>query len=79
MLCRLNHPCVVSLLGVCLHPLCFVLELAPLGSLASVLEDAAFSHDADSIQGGGVSFAETRECPLGRGMSYKIAYQVRHL
>ncbi|EDO31970.1 predicted protein, partial [Nematostella vectensis] len=39
VLCHLQHPCVVRLLGVCLRPLCFLLELAPHGSLASVMED----------------------------------------
>ncbi len=30
---NLNHPRVVSLVGVCLKPLCMVLKLAPQGSL----------------------------------------------
>ena len=30
---QLDHPRVVSLIGVCLKPLCMVLQLAPLGSL----------------------------------------------
>ncbi len=30
---NLNHPRVVSLVGVCLRPLCMVLKLAPQGSL----------------------------------------------
>lgn len=39
MLHSLHHPCVVSLLGISIHPLCFALQLAPLGSLNTVLEE----------------------------------------
>lgn len=35
----LQHPCIVALLGISIHPLCFALQLAPLGSLNSVLEE----------------------------------------
>lgn len=35
----LHHPCIVSLVGISIHPLCFALELAPLGSLNTVLEE----------------------------------------
>ena len=34
---QLDHPRVVSLVGVCLKPLCMVLQLAPLGSLSDHL------------------------------------------
>jgi hypothetical protein len=34
---QLDHPRVVSLIGVCLKPLCMVLQLAPLGSLSDHL------------------------------------------
>uniref|UniRef100_A0A3B4B653 Uncharacterized protein n=1 Tax=Periophthalmus magnuspinnatus TaxID=409849 RepID=A0A3B4B653_9GOBI len=40
MLRALNHPCIVSLLGISIHPLCFALQLAPLGSLNTVLEES---------------------------------------
>ncbi len=39
MLHSLQHPCIVSLLGISIHPLCFALQLAPLGSLNTVLEE----------------------------------------
>lgn len=35
----LQHPCIVSLVGISIHPLCFALQLAPLGSLNTVLDD----------------------------------------
>ena len=35
---QLDHPRVVSLIGVCLKPLCMVLQLAPLGSLRDHLK-----------------------------------------
>lgn len=39
MLHSLQHPCIVSLIGISIHPLCFALELAPLGSLTTVLSE----------------------------------------
>ncbi|KAK3561718.1 hypothetical protein QTP86_012606 [Hemibagrus guttatus] len=39
MLHTLQHPCIVAMLGISIHPLCFALQLAPLGSLNSVLEE----------------------------------------
>lgn len=39
MLHSLQHPCIVSLVGISIHPLCFALQLAPLGSLNTVLEE----------------------------------------
>ena len=41
MLHALQHPCIVSLIGISVHPLCFALELAPLGSLNTVLSENA--------------------------------------
>lgn len=74
VLCRLNHPCVVRLLAVSLQPLCFVLELAPHGSLATVLDELSSKREAQEKQGSGVS--RSRESILGRELSYKIAFQV---
>ena len=37
----LQHPCIVALIGISIHPLCFALELAPLGSLNTVLSEKA--------------------------------------
>lgn len=37
----LQHPCIVALLGITIHPLAFALELAPLGSLNTVLAENA--------------------------------------
>ena len=39
MLHSLQHPCIVSLVGISIHPLCFALQLAPLGSLNTVLKE----------------------------------------
>ncbi|TSK53838.1 Leucine-rich repeat serine/threonine-protein kinase 1 [Bagarius yarrelli] len=61
MLHTLQHPCIVSLLGISIHPLCFALQLAPLGSLNSVLEE----------RNKGSGFM-----PLGYMLTYKAAYQV---
>ncbi|XP_064422034.1 leucine-rich repeat serine/threonine-protein kinase 1 [Latimeria chalumnae] len=61
MLHSLQHPCIVSLIGISIHPLCFALQLAPLGSLNMVLSDNSK----------GASFM-----PLGHMLTYRIAYQV---
>ncbi|XP_062868607.1 leucine-rich repeat serine/threonine-protein kinase 1 isoform X2 [Trichomycterus rosablanca] len=61
MLHGLQHPCIVALLGISIHPLCFALQLAPLGSLNTVLEE----------RGRGSLFM-----PLGHMMTFKAAYQV---
>ncbi|TRY84280.1 hypothetical protein DNTS_013412 [Danionella cerebrum] len=61
MLHSLHHPCVVSLLGISIHPLCFCLELAPLGSLNTLLQERAR----------GSLFM-----PLGHMLTFRVAYQV---
>ncbi|KAK1160778.1 leucine-rich repeat serine/threonine-protein kinase 1-like isoform X1 [Acipenser oxyrinchus oxyrinchus] len=61
MLHSLQHPCIVSLIGISIHPLCFALQLAPLGSLNTVLEE----HSK------GVLFM-----PLGPMLTFKAAYQI---
>ena len=38
ILSHLNHPNVIEFVGVVLHPLCFILEWAPGGSLKSIIE-----------------------------------------
>ncbi|KYO21001.1 leucine-rich repeat serine/threonine-protein kinase 1 isoform B [Alligator mississippiensis] len=61
MLHSLQHPCIVSLIGISIHPLCFALDLAPLGSLTTVLSENSK----------GASFV-----PLGHMLTHKIAYQI---
>lgn len=39
ILMKLSHPSIVPLKGMCHHPLCLILELAPLGALDNFLED----------------------------------------
>jgi len=51
-----------------------VLELAPYGSLATVLDRLSSKREALESEGGVVSRA--RETILGRELSYKIAFQV---
>ncbi|KAK7930497.1 hypothetical protein WMY93_006892 [Mugilogobius chulae] len=63
MLRALNHPCIVSLVGISIHPLCFALQLAPLGSLNTVLEE--------SSKRAGVKFI-----PLGHMLTFKMSYQI---
>uniref|UniRef100_A0A674NR35 non-specific serine/threonine protein kinase n=1 Tax=Takifugu rubripes TaxID=31033 RepID=A0A674NR35_TAKRU len=61
MLRSLQHPCIVYLVGINIHPLCFALQLAPLGSLNTVLEEKR--------KGRGY-------VPLGHMMTFKVAYQI---
>nr|XP_046247302.1 leucine-rich repeat serine/threonine-protein kinase 1 isoform X2 [Scatophagus argus] len=63
MLHSLQHPCIVSLVGISIHPLCFALQLAPLGSLNTVL--------AEKHKGKGSSYM-----PLGHMLTFKVAYQI---
>ncbi|XP_061591967.1 LOW QUALITY PROTEIN: leucine-rich repeat serine/threonine-protein kinase 1 [Cololabis saira] len=63
MLHSLQHPCIVSLVGISIHPLCFALQLAPLGSLNTVLEE---KHRSKS----------SRYMPLGHMLTFKVAYQI---
>ncbi|XP_076586819.1 leucine-rich repeat serine/threonine-protein kinase 1 isoform X1 [Chaetodon auriga] len=63
MLHSLQHPCIVSLLGISIHPLCFALQLAPLGSLNTVLEERH--------KGKGSGYM-----PLGHMLTFRVAYQI---
>ncbi|KAM9765342.1 leucine-rich repeat serine/threonine-protein kinase 1 [Menidia menidia] len=66
MLHSLQHPCIVSLVGISIHPLCFALQLAPLGSLNTVLEE----NKGQNANTG------TRYIPLGHMLTFKMAYQI---
>ncbi|KAM9317959.1 leucine-rich repeat serine/threonine-protein kinase 1 [Pholidichthys leucotaenia] len=63
MLHSLQHPCIVSLVGISIHPLCFALQLAHLGSLNTVLEE---KHKGKS----------SKYMPLGHMLTFKVAYQI---
>jgi len=77
VLAQLSHANIVALLGVCFHPMCMVLELAPMGSLFGILDKKieqikAAQADLASVilrMPGGV---------LGHELSMRIALQVRH-
>ncbi|XP_026149127.1 leucine-rich repeat serine/threonine-protein kinase 1 isoform X3 [Mastacembelus armatus] len=61
MLHSLQHPCIVSLVGISIHPLCFALQLAPLGSLNAVLEEKRKG---------------SKYMPLGHMLTFRVAYQI---
>ncbi|XP_051969455.1 leucine-rich repeat serine/threonine-protein kinase 1 [Xyrauchen texanus] len=61
MLHSLQHPCIVALVGISIHPLCFALQLAPLGSLNQILEERAKG---------------SQHVPLGHMLTFKVAYQI---
>ena len=74
MLCRLQHANIIQFIGVCHSPLCFVIELAPQGSLQGILEKKQRQRDehADGL----VTDSHLYGSLLGRFISYKIAFQV---
>ena len=71
MLCRLQHANIIQFIGVCHSPLCFVIELAPMGSLQGILEEKQEKRDQDVLD---ESFFYPSA--LGRFITYKIAFQV---
>ncbi|OXB68958.1 hypothetical protein ASZ78_003427 [Callipepla squamata] len=85
MLHSLQHPCIVSLIGISIHPLCFALELAPLGSLTTVLSENSkvialeLEREREQLQAmkAGCSFVTGSSfVPLGHMLTHKIAYQI---
>lgn len=72
MLCRLQHQNIIRFIGVCHSPLCFVIEIAPLGSLQGILEKK--QHERDQIPP--PSESHLRDSILDRFITYKIAFQV---
>ena len=77
MLGRLNHPCVVALIGVSIQPLCIVLELSPLGSLYSILEKAIEKLESEKFQPSIETAQDVRKPIFDRYLTYKIIYQVK--
>ena len=75
MLCRLQHANIIQFIGVCHSPLCFVIELAPMGSLQGILEKKQQERD-ENIDGLSSSENHLYGPILGRFISYKIAFQV---
>lgn len=91
MLHSLQHPCIVSLVGISIHPLCFALQLAPLGSLNTVLEEKRKGKWARFPPGRASSFVASKPrsrtfdwcsvagsafMPLGHMLTFKVAYQI---
>lgn len=89
MLRSLQHPCIVYLVGINIHPLCFALQLAPLGSLNTVLEEkrkgrggsrgalsALYGFECRSKRSSCVTVAGCGYMPLGHMMTFKVAYQI---
>nr|XP_002736404.1 PREDICTED: leucine-rich repeat serine/threonine-protein kinase 1-like [Saccoglossus kowalevskii] len=73
LLCKLNHPNIVRLIGINLRPMCFALELAPMGSLSKILDDEMTKQKRGLYYNIPGSFYGTL---LDRVLTYKIALQV---
>ena len=69
---QLSHPCILKLIGVSIHQLCFAMELAPLGDLASYIYEQHVSSRPELVTE--KAFHETI---LPRMITYKICLQVQ--
>lgn len=91
MLHSLQHPCIVPLVGISIHPLCLALQLAPLGSLNIVLQEKLKSTGMRtklwlwlflpgfcplSILRIFFLPAGSEYMPLGHMLTFKVAYQI---
>ena len=76
LMSKLQHPCIVSLLGVCAPSLCYMLELSPIGSLREVLKKAVRDRETGSADDEALPLGGKRTCVLGRLLSYRILFQV---
>ncbi|CAH1797193.1 unnamed protein product [Owenia fusiformis] len=70
LLGQLHHPCIVALVGVCIRPLCFALELAPLGSLRGILDKEL--NMLDTMK----QLDNQREIIFNRTLTYKLILQL---
>ena len=75
VLAQLNHPNIVALLGVCFHPMCMVIELAPMGSLFGILDKKIEQYKAAQADRASVILRMPGGV-LGHHMSTHIALQV---
>ncbi|XP_038074850.1 leucine-rich repeat serine/threonine-protein kinase 1-like [Patiria miniata] len=69
-MCKLRHPCVIHLIGISIHNLCFAMELAPLGDLASLLHQESKSLRESLVK------EKVYGTILDRVLTFKIAMQV---
>lgn len=76
VLAQLNHPNIVALLGVSFHPMCMVIELAPMGSLFGILDKKIEQYKAAQADRASVILRMPGGV-LGHAMSTGIALQVR--
>ncbi|XP_071795301.1 leucine-rich repeat serine/threonine-protein kinase 1-like [Asterias amurensis] len=68
---KLRHPCIIHLIGISIQHLCFAMELAPLGDLASFLKKELDNRREELNQ-------KVYHTILDRTLTYKIALQVAH-
>ncbi len=71
MMAKLNHPCVLELVGVSVQRLAFAMELAPSGDLAFYISNVYKQRIHEFVAGQIV-----HESILPRKLSFKIAFQV---
>ena len=69
---QISHPFILKLIGVSIHQLCFAMELAPLGDLASYLYE---QHVITRLEL--VTRKAYHETILPRMLTYKICLQVQ--
>ncbi|XP_022111025.1 leucine-rich repeat serine/threonine-protein kinase 1-like isoform X2 [Acanthaster planci] len=70
---KLQHPCIIRLIGISIQHLCFAMELAPLGDLASHLK-REIENQRESFAVNGKVYRTI----LDRVLTFKIALQIAH-
>ena len=68
---RLNHPCVLKLIGVSIPNLCFAMELAPLGDLSEYLKQQHIASMPEMS-----SSPDFHGTILDRRLTFKLVYQI---
>ncbi|XP_038067103.1 leucine-rich repeat serine/threonine-protein kinase 1-like [Patiria miniata] len=68
---KLRHPCIIHLIGISIQHLCFAMELAPLGDLASLLK-----REMEAQRGFFTINSKIYRTILDRVLTFKIAMQI---
>ncbi|XP_070542862.1 leucine-rich repeat serine/threonine-protein kinase 1-like [Ptychodera flava] len=73
LLSKLHHPCIVQLIGISLRPICFGLELAPMGSLQTIIQSEVMKKNYKTRD---ITKGSIYGSLLDRVITFKIALQV---
>lgn len=76
LMAKLRHPCIVTLIATSVKPPCFLLELAPMGSLQSVLENELKEKGFKDSLTRYRTKDTTQPSVLSKMLTYKLVLQV---